>query len=148
MHSKQQQPSKDLECGVARQRANTNEKLSTSKTGGPKLEADFWPGQGEQDQSNGAKSNDDLGSAPSDQERIASLMQMLKKAFDLPLIKAPPVTENHELSLNPASNLQTVLIEFTEDQTNGCVITNPKAVLNVLEPQVFLHSGLSESGQC
>jgi hypothetical protein len=52
------------------------------------------------------------------------------------------------MSLNPAASFQTVLVEYTEDETNTGVITNPKAILEVLEPQVFLHSGLSESGQC
>ena len=71
---------------------------------------------------------------------------MLKKVFDVPHLKAPLGSDNQEMSLNPAASFQTVQVEYTEDETNASVITNPKAVLNVLEPQVFLQSGLSESG--
>jgi hypothetical protein len=39
-------------------------------------------------------------------------------------------------------------VDFEEDSTTSGLITNPRAVLEVLDPENFLRSGLSEASQC
>ena len=133
VHGKQQRPGTELECGP-RQRANTNEKINAFKSGAPRLDGDFWGGQGEQEESNGAKSQGEADSAASEEARVSSMLQMLRRALDVPLLVGPQAPENTEKSQNPSAAFRTVRVDFMEHPANTSVITNPRALLSVLDP--------------
>ena len=97
------------------------------------------------EESHGARSEPDL---TSEEARAVQMLQMLQRLFDTPHLEAPAPSDNQAAAQSPMASFQTVQVEFASDNSNMGVITNPRAILNVLEPQTFLQSGLSESSQC
>jgi hypothetical protein len=72
--------------------------MNAFKGGAPRLDGDFWGGQGEQEESNGAKSQEEVDSAASEEARVSSMLQMLRRALDVPLLVGPQAPENTEKS--------------------------------------------------
>jgi hypothetical protein len=86
----------------------------------------------------------------SEDEKVQQLKQILDRAFHLPSIKgrrhgSSSLVGQHSPYL---SSLDTAKIKYHASGLNKSAITNPRAILDVFRPNVFLKSGLSEGGQC
>lgn len=86
----------------------------------------------------------------SENSKVQQLIEMLERAFDLPSIKGRSQSERVLTGQNTPylSSLDTAQVKYQASPLNRSAITNPRAVLEVFRPDVFLKSGLSEMGQC
>ena len=72
---------------------------------------------------------------------LEQMWQTLARLSDKPVLVDPCAEDDGDSNLAPG-------VAFEPDSTSWGLITNPRAVLEVLDPENFLRSGLSEECQC
>jgi hypothetical protein len=143
---KQSIPTDSKSENSTRQRANTS---NFPPPGYPASGEDLYVQQSQVnlDQALAAQSDADRNS---EDERVSSMLVMLEHVFDKPVIhgKCQDIRQTSGSNSPYLSQFSTASLRYVKNDLNQSVITNPRAILEVFKPDVFLRSGLTEESQC